>query len=181
LLAGRQVIARLERLFAYDAWANRDVLGSLKSALAPPASPPHASERDAAGVARALRIMAHVLAAEDLWLSRLRQDGQAIVVWPELDLEGAFARTTDLEARWRLFLGALEPHRLSQALPYVNSKGERWESTVEDILLHVVLHSSYHRGQVALVLRGSGWEPAYTDYIHCVRQGFLIAPTPGAS
>jgi len=42
---------------------------------------------------------------------------------------------------------------------------------VGDILTHVLLHSAYHRGQIAVDLRAAGLTPAYTDYIHAVRQG----------
>ena len=55
----------------------------------------------------------------------------------------------------------------------VNSKGEPWTSSVEDILTHVVLHAAHHRGQVASGLRAAGHEPAYTDYIHAVRRGLV--------
>ena len=53
---------------------------------------------------------------------------------------------------------------------YTNSRGEAWTSTVEEILTHVVIHSAYHRGQIASDVRASGGVPAYTDYIHAVRQ-----------
>ena len=43
----------------------------------------------------------------------------------------------------------------------------------KDVLTHVILHSAYHRGQVALAMRAAGMEPAYTDFIHAVRQGFV--------
>ena len=56
---------------------------------------------------------------------------------------------------------------------YTNSKGELWENRVLDVLSHVLLHSAYHRGQIALEIRRSGSAPAYTDYIHAVRQGLL--------
>jgi len=38
---------------------------------------------------------------------------------------------------------------------------------------HVTIHSAYHRGQIASDVRSAGQEPAYTDYIHAVRQRFL--------
>jgi uncharacterized damage-inducible protein DinB len=44
---------------------------------------------------------------------------------------------------------------------------------VEDILTHVLLHSAYHRGQIASQTRAAGGTPAYTDFIHAVRQGFV--------
>jgi uncharacterized damage-inducible protein DinB len=37
------------------------------------------------------------------------------------------------------------------------------------VLLHVVSHGAYHRGQIASDLRNSGGEPVLTDFIHWVR------------
>jgi uncharacterized damage-inducible protein DinB len=67
----------------------------------------------------------------------------------------------------------LPPAGLDETVDYVNSKGEPWTSSVEDILTHTVLHSSYHRGQIASDMRASGHAPAYTDYIHARRRGFV--------
>ncbi len=71
------------------------------------------------------------------------------------------------------FLGQLSPAGLLETVVYKNSKGEPWTSTVEDILTHVVLHSAYHRGQIASLMRAGGEQPAYTDFIHAVRQGLI--------
>ena len=68
---------------------------------------------------------------------------------------------------------SLQVRTSRESVAYRNSKGEPWTSTVGDILTHVVTHSAYHRGQVASELRAAGFEPAYTDFIHAVRQGFL--------
>lgn len=35
------------------------------------------------------------------------------------------------------------------------------------------MHSTYHRGQIAAAMRKAGATPAYTDFIHAVRQGFV--------
>jgi uncharacterized damage-inducible protein DinB len=35
----------------------------------------------------------------------------------------------------------------------------------------VVIHSAYHRGQIAADVRAAGHEPAYTDFIHATRTG----------
>jgi uncharacterized damage-inducible protein DinB len=59
---------------------------------------------------------------------------------------------------------------LARQINYVNSKGESWSSQVDDILLHVITHSAYHRGQIASNMRAAGLTPAYTDFIHAVRQ-----------
>ena len=72
-----------------------------------------------------------------------------------------------------LVASGLDGVELVRSVAYVNSKGEEWTTSVEDILMHVVLHSAYHRGQVAYVLRAGGATPAYTDYAHCVRNGLV--------
>lgn len=43
------------------------------------------------------------------------------------------------------------------------------------VMAHVVAaqRPSYHRGQIASEVRAAGREPAYTDFIHSVRQGFI--------
>ena len=70
-------------------------------------------------------------------------------------------------------LASLDEDGLRDGVAYRNSKGEFWTSTVGDILTHVVLHASYHRGQIAAAVRQAGGEPAYTDFIHAVRLGLI--------
>ena len=62
---------------------------------------------------------------------------------------------------------------LSQTVTYKNTKGEAWSSSIGDILTHVLMHSAYHRGQIASHMREQGHTPAYTDFIHAVRQGHI--------
>lgn len=146
------MLDRLRRLLRYDRWANAEALGSARG-----------------GAPRPPRLMAHVAAAEWLWLARLRRQPPPVPVWPEWDGGECERRLAALVPAWDTYLAGMDESRLGDAIEYVNSKGERWSSTVEDILLHVVLHSAYHRGQVAAAVREAGAEPAYTDYIHAVR------------
>jgi uncharacterized damage-inducible protein DinB len=147
----------LERLLRYDAWANQQTLESLPRQGAP---------------ARSLRWMSHIIGAELLWLSRMEGKPAPLPVWPELSVEGCEERQRDLSRQLtRSLAGWANP--LGREVRYTNSKGEAWTSTVEDILTHLVIHSAYHRGQIASDVRGAGLEPAYTDYIHAVRQGLL--------
>jgi uncharacterized damage-inducible protein DinB len=148
-----------DRLLEYDSWANREALTSLRNAAAPPAT--------------AVRWMAHIIGAEYVWLTRLREEPPVLEVWPDLDLDGCAARLEDLAGEWPAYLASLGPGDLTDGVGYRNSKGEFWTSTVSDVLTHVVLHSSYHRGQIASALRAAQQEPAYTDYIHAVRQGIV--------
>ena len=100
-------------------------------------------------------------------------------VWPELPLAGFSVEIKRLAGIWRDYLSEPAAARLGQPVAYVNSKGESYTSSVEDILTHVVFHGAYHRGQIAASMRVSGFEPAYTDYIHSIRQGFVAASGSG--
>ncbi len=146
----------LRRLFAYDDWANREVLSSLRSASNPPP--------------RSLKLIAHILSAEGLWLARLNQQKPALPVWPELALAQSEAEADAVGASWRSYLEQCRDADLSHQIRYVNSKGESWSSQVDDVLLHVITHSAYHRGQIASDMRAAGLTPAYTDFIHAIRQ-----------
>jgi len=156
------IIEHLRRLFAYDVWANREAFSSLKNAGTPSS--------------RALKIMAHIVAAEWLWFYRIELNQaklQALPVWPELTLDQCKKQLNDISAIWRKYTLGLTATTLSEKISYMNTKGESFASTVEDILQHVIMHSAYHRGQIATDLRSAGFTPAYTDFIHAVRQSFV--------
>ena len=78
-----------------------------------------------------------------------------------------------MAARWEKFLGVMDDARLATTVTYKNSKAESWTSRKGDILMHVIMHSAYHRGQIASNVRAEGLTPAYADFIHAVRQGFV--------
>ena len=101
-------------------------------------------------------------------------------IWPDLTLERAAALAAENASALRALLESLSPDELQRKVAYSNSAGVAFESTVEDMLLQVVLHGCYHRGQVALVVRGAGAEPSPTDYIAFVR-GAPAAVTPRPS
>lgn len=153
------LLEHLHRQFTYDSWANREVLTALS------ASPGSSG--------RPLQLLAHILSAERLWLERLRQQPQSLPVWPNFSLDQCEAQIAEIARLWSEYLGQLSAAQLPENVGYKNSKGEPWASTVEDVLTHVLLHSAYHRGQIASEMRARGQQPAYTDFIHATRQGLI--------
>jgi uncharacterized damage-inducible protein DinB len=149
------MLKHLRRLFAYNAWANREVVGSFLSSGNVPA--------------RVLQLNSHILAAERLWLARLQQQPQTVAVWPDFDLQRCQAEAQTMPRLWESYLSGLDEGDLVTGVTYKNSKGEVFTSRREDILQHVILHSTYHRGQIAAAMREAGLTPAYTDFIHAVR------------
>ena len=149
----------LRRQFAYDEWANREVLTAIRAA--------------GGSNQRSLQLMSHILAAERIWLDRLKKQPPSIPVWPAPDLEQCEAQAAELGGSWLEFLDLITAGDVSQTISYKNSKGEAWTSTIVDVLTHVVMHSAYHRGQIASHMRANGQTPAYTDFIHGVRHGLV--------
>lgn len=147
----------LHRQFVYDGWANREVLKAIQSAT---------DEKQ-----RSLQLMSHILAAERLWLERLQHVPQSVAVWPEPDLQRCHSEAVELERQWLEYLKNVTD--VSSSVSYKNTKGEAWSSSIGDVLTHVVIHSAYHRGQIASHMREKGQTPAYTDFIHGVRQGWV--------
>jgi len=145
----------LENLFAHMWWAHDELSSELRK------SPPDAET---------LRLFAHVVAAEHLWLSRIDLTKAKVAVWPTMSLDDVAQLESENRARFRELIGRRDDTR-EQRVRYRNSAGNQFENSVREILTHVALHGHYHRGQIARAMRGAGREPVYTDYIGFVRKG----------
>ena len=150
---------RFQHLFRYDEWANREFL--------------NAFARISPSLPRPLKLMAHILGTQYVWYSRIRAEKSLLAVWPELSIEACQEHVRRLSRTWNAYLDQADEARLATQISYRNTKGESWTSSTEDILMHVIMHSAYHRGQIASDMRAAGHTPAYTDYIHGVRQNLL--------
>jgi len=146
------------QLLHYDEWANQEVIEALRKAGNAPV--------------RSVQLLAHLIAAEQLWLARITGNGQPFPVWPEFTLDRCAREVDAIAGLWRQYFEQL-PGVLERNVTYRNSKGEIWTNQVRDILVHVFVHSAYHRGQIAANMREAGCTPAYTDFIHSVRQGLV--------
>lgn len=148
-------VTYLAQLIAHLAWADDRVLASLRSATEPDP--------------KTLEVFAHVLAAEHVWLARLQGVTPRHAVWPPLSLEACAALVQSNQRDLTQYVVGLEADDLDRGVTYTNSAGRQFRSRIEDILLHVCLHGSYHRGQIAWALRRGGGVPIATDYIAFVR------------
>jgi uncharacterized damage-inducible protein DinB len=145
----------LQKLYDHNWWAHDAIVADL---------------RRAAPDAETLRLLAHMVAAEHLWLSRIDGVKARVAVWPTLTLDELAQLETENRARFRELLARPDDTRLRR-VHYRNSAGNDFENDVESILTHVAMHGHYHRGQIARVMRATGREPVYTDYIGFVRKG----------
>jgi len=148
----------LLNLMDHVAWADAQVVAAIESI-----------EAGRAERAQATRLYAHVAGAEHIWLSRLEGRRPVHPVWPELSLEAAAALTRESLAGLRAVADA-PPEALARHVEYQTTTGQLFRSTAADILSHVALHGSYHRGQITLLARQGGGAPVATDYIVYARR-----------
>lgn len=148
--------AYLAKLLRYTTWANQRLLTALRELPA--------------AQAEGLPLLAHLLAAEHHWLCRLRGVEARLPVWPTLTLEEAAALLEENSAGYRDFLQSLPAEELSRLVRYRNTKGLEFQTAISDILTHVVIHSGYHRGQVAKAIGRAGGSAVNTDYIQFTRE-----------
>jgi uncharacterized damage-inducible protein DinB len=153
------MLAYIQRLFRYDDWANQEVVTALQGLSTPPP--------------RSLKILAHIVSAERLWLERLRLESQTYPIWPDFTLQQCQQEAEQLHELWTAYLSSFAEKDLERSVSYKNSKGESWTNQNLDILMHVVVHSAYHRGQIATDMRAAGFRPPYTDFIHALREEFV--------
>ncbi len=149
------MLATVYRLWEHAVWADTALLRAVTSAGRP--------------VPGALRELAHVIGTEETWLARLEQRTPRAAVWPDVSAREAETLAARTHQAYGTYLAGLREEDLPGSVPYTNSAGRQFTSSVGDILLHVALHGQYHRGKVNLLLRQAGCEPAPVDYIAFVR------------
>lgn len=143
-------------LFSYDAAQNQRLLSHLKEM-------PDLDERTQ-------QVLGHILVAKKVWIMRLRgQDTSGIDLWPRLSWDEAQDLAEENEKAFADFLSGLGDEELQREAIYTNSKGTEFHTPIRDILMHVLIHGGYHRGQAAKAVREQGGEPINTDYITHVR------------
>lgn len=150
-----QTLDHLLHLFEYDHWADQRTLTAL-------------SDKDSE---RSRRIFAHLLITKQEYFERLGgKDSTGFDFWPDLTLDECreLARSTS-ENYVRLLTGADES-LLETKARYKTSEGVPYENSYRDLLTHVLLHSSIHRGNIVLKMREEGLEPPKIDYILYLRE-----------
>lgn len=145
------MIDHFRMLFDYEKWANRRALESV---------------RDASEKGPTVRLFAHILAAQEVWLTRLAKlDSSHLAIWPPTTIEECVVRLEHLDGVIDKYLDGLDEEGLEQEIDYTNQTGAEYRQTPLEILTHLGFHSQHHRGQIALQLRQLGQEPAVTDFI----------------
>jgi uncharacterized damage-inducible protein DinB len=107
-------------------------------------------------------LFSHLLSAQHIWATRILSFPSQMEVWQNHQKESFIAISN---SNFQLVKQVLATVPLEQEIHYSNSKGDKFTSTAKDILLHFCNHSTYHRAQIATLLKNAGAVPPITDYM----------------
>lgn len=138
------------RLFNYDRYANQLIAETVLSI----------GTDD-----KAVAVMAHLLAVQQIWLGRCKNESAAIEMWPDWDIATIQQVMVDNHRAWVNILDYLSPDDFEQIMIYKNLAGKMLENKLSDILMHVINHGTHHRAQAGQHLKAAGATLPLTDYI----------------
>ena len=154
-------------LFDFNAWANRRTLHAA-SAL----SPEQFTRSMGSSFSSVRDTLVHVCSGEWVWLERFqRRSPEAFPDLRHLDTVSALREHwSSQEAALLAFVGTLTEQNLDAVLEYRTFKFGVYRNPLWQSMQHVVNHGTYHRGQVATLLRQLGAQPLPTDLMHFYRE-----------
>jgi uncharacterized damage-inducible protein DinB len=152
----------INALYRYNSWANSRAFDAASQLS------PEDFVKDLGSSYPSVRdTLLHIVWAEWIWLQRWNGISPQVVFQP-----ADFPSPDVVRARWsaveierRAFLESVTNERLLTVLQYVNLKGENWQYPLWRQMYHVANHSTYHRGQLATMLRQLGARPIPTDVL----------------
>jgi uncharacterized damage-inducible protein DinB len=110
-----------------------------------------------------LEILEHIFMAERIWLARIEGNVEARHLKPPAGGAALAAEWDDIHRKWQKF--AETQADWGTVVSYKTLSGIESSSPLWQVALHLANHGSYHRGQVAAVLRAEGFTPPSTDLI----------------
>ncbi|MEJ8545794.1 DinB family protein [Brevibacillus borstelensis] len=155
------------QLYEYHVWANERIFQHLKEL------PQEAYRQEIQSVFPSVfSALVHIYTVDHVWLYAMASESfekirEAVGRIPEEtegksveELEQLFRAVSD---KYRQFLDSLPD--LNAVNAYRHPQYGTLEARHSDILQHVVNHGTYHRGNIAAMLRQQGYPGAPTDYV----------------
>ena len=155
-------VSTLKSLFGYKSWANAELFALLAG------MPPEHGD----ALHTCIRTLNHIHVVDRLFRARLAGepapfDATNTEATPGLDQ--LWMDVADTDAWYVDYVAGLSEAGLSETLDFTFTDGDRGRMSREEILLHVIAHGGYHRGNVGQVLKGLSIAPPrvlYTKFLH---------------
>ena len=158
----------LENLTKYNVWANNRICEIIKPV------DKKLLEKDLHASFKSIRgTLYHLWGAEWIWFERLH--GKSPMDWPGSKFKGNFdefqLEFLQQSGKYYPYVNKLSEKDLSKDFEYANLEGKKFKNTIYNTIVHVMNHSTFHRGQIIGMLREAGvTEFKPTDYIMFIRE-----------
>ena len=136
--------------FDYELWANQLTIDSIKQATEPDE--------------RAFKLISHIVASSSIWLSRVKGEKPDIGSWDLLKLDECLERSKNNHEHWKQYLYMIKPEDLDRLIHFKLFEKDS-KISLGDLIIHLINHSSYHRGQIIAGLKGKLEPLPLTTYI----------------
>jgi uncharacterized damage-inducible protein DinB len=113
-------------------------------------------------------LFSHIINAEIILLARIKKS-KLFDPFEVRSIDENLRLAGEIYTEWKNFIETLPETDFDRIIEYINIKGEQVKAKIRDIFMHMVNHSTYHRGQIASVIRSLNAEPPVTDYITYIR------------
>ncbi|MEK7264302.1 MAG: DinB family protein [Bacteroidota bacterium] len=161
------ILAEINELFAYNIWANNRTLESVAQL-----SEEHyfADAKSSHGGIHGTLV--HLFGAHKVWLERWqgKSDAKLIHQHEIASLDEIKKLWAELIAGTQQYFENFTEEKLTATYTITTTKGEVFIHTYTQMFQHLINHSSYHRGQIAGMVRQLGYKPLGTDLIVYHRQ-----------
>lgn len=111
---------------------------------------------------KALSLFNHMLNSHHIWNHRIQHIPKVLGVWELHPFEELGPIDQD---NYRTTLQILDTRELNEVTEYTTTTGVPYQNRTDHILFHIINHSTYHRGQIAMEFRQNGLEPLVADYV----------------
>jgi uncharacterized damage-inducible protein DinB len=154
--------ATLKTLFGCKAWANTELFASLAEL----------PKQHAEQLHTCIRTLNHIYVVDRLFQARLSGEPSPFEATntkatPSLEQLRRDVQATD--AWYQHYVSGVSDAELSSVLDFTFTDGDTGRMSTEEILLHVLTHGGYHRGNVGQVLKSLSIAPPrdlYTKFLH---------------
>ena len=158
----------LDQYTAYNLWANKtitDLILSLDASL-------HQQKVESSFPSLYATVL-HMWVAESAWWQRVLLQ-EKIILPSETDnqsMQDVVQGLLQQSAQWEERVNNSSELMLKQEYSFQNSKNEHFKQAIYETVLHVINHSTYHRGQLVTMMRTLGVKTIpQTDFMVFLRK-----------
>jgi uncharacterized damage-inducible protein DinB len=140
--------------FEFEFWSNTMILNSLKTL----------KENDE----RAILLFSHLLSSHRMWWCRVNKTEMTCTLFQERTLVECENLMAENLKDWKHFLQDKSVEDLEKTIEFMSAwevNPSKRKMTIEDAIIHLINHSSYHRGQIVASIKGKVDELPLSTYI----------------